>query len=248
VPLRRTFEHKIELEDGTTPPFVPIYSLSEVEQLTLREFLDKNLANHFIRPSQSSARAPNLFIRMKDGSLRAAVDYRGLNLTTKKDWYPLPLVLYSFVQPTSSPKSTSGVLTTSSESLKATDRRLHFAHYMGLTSFKSCIIGWQTPALRSFKDLLGMCYCLPIWRTNLLRKIHLSARNTFAKSAPPPWEQSVREMRVQRRHQRLPQIRHWPWRHPNGRIEGQNYPRLANPTTSQGRPILLRACWPLPAI
>ena len=60
--------------------------------VALRNFLDKNLANEFIRPSQSSASAPILFIKKKDGSLRLAVDYRGLNRITKKDRYPLPLI------------------------------------------------------------------------------------------------------------------------------------------------------------
>ena len=78
--------------DDSTPPFGPIYSLSEVERLALREFLDENLKNQFIRPSQSSAGAPVLFIKKKDGSLRLAVNYRGLNKVTKKDRYPLPLI------------------------------------------------------------------------------------------------------------------------------------------------------------
>jgi len=92
LPLRRPHDHHIDLMDDTTPPFGPIYSLSEVEQLALREFLDENLKNQFIRPSQSSAGAPILFIKKKDGSLRLAVDYRGLNKVTKKDRYPLPLI------------------------------------------------------------------------------------------------------------------------------------------------------------
>ena len=35
---------------------------------------------------------PILFIHKKDGSLRLAVDYQGLNDITKKDCYPLPLI------------------------------------------------------------------------------------------------------------------------------------------------------------
>ena len=85
LPPRRAYDHKIETDPGATPPFGPIYSLSEVEQLALREFLEENLANHFIRPSSSPAGAPILFIRKKDGSLRLAVDYRGLNRITRKD-------------------------------------------------------------------------------------------------------------------------------------------------------------------
>jgi len=92
LPPRRPYDHSIDLEDGTSPPFGPIYSLSEVEQIALRTFLDENLANEFIRPSQSSAGAPILFIKKKDGSLRLAVDYRGLNRITRKDRYPLPLI------------------------------------------------------------------------------------------------------------------------------------------------------------
>ena len=92
LPPTRSCDHKIELEDGTTPPFGPIYSLSEVEQLALKTFIDENLSSGLIRPSQSSAGAPILFIKKKDGSLRLAVDYRGLNRITKKDRYPLPLI------------------------------------------------------------------------------------------------------------------------------------------------------------
>ena len=69
LPPRRPYDHKIEVEPGMTPPFGPIYLLSEVEQLALQDFLDKNLANKFIRPSKSPAGAPILFIKKKDGSL-----------------------------------------------------------------------------------------------------------------------------------------------------------------------------------
>jgi len=68
--------------DDTTLPYGPIYSLSEVEQLALREFLDGNLNNELICPSQLSTGPPVLFIKKKDGSLRLAVD----------DRYPLQLI------------------------------------------------------------------------------------------------------------------------------------------------------------
>ena len=92
LPPRRPYDHQINLEDGTSPPFSPIYSLSAVEQLALKQFIEENLSSGLIRPSQSSAGAPILFIKKKDGSLRLAVDYRGLNRITKKDRYPLPLI------------------------------------------------------------------------------------------------------------------------------------------------------------
>ena len=88
----RPYDLKIELEEGTSPPFGPIYSLSQSELKSLREFLDENLAMDFIRPSRSPGGAPVLFTRKKDGSLRLCVDFRGLNKITKKDRYPLPRI------------------------------------------------------------------------------------------------------------------------------------------------------------
>jgi hypothetical protein len=64
--------------DDTTAPYGPIYPLSEVEQLVLREFLDENLSNQFI----PLAFPPVLFLRL-------AVDDPGLN---KKVRYLLPLI------------------------------------------------------------------------------------------------------------------------------------------------------------
>ena len=61
----------------------------------LCEFLDENLRNGFVRPSNSSHGAPILFVKKKDGSLRLCVDFRGLNKISKKDRYPLPLILDS---------------------------------------------------------------------------------------------------------------------------------------------------------
>ena len=86
------YDLKITLDEGTVPPFGPIYSLSQEELAALRKFIDENLATGFIRPSCSPCGAPVLFIWKKDGSLRLCVDFRGLNQISKKDHYPLPLI------------------------------------------------------------------------------------------------------------------------------------------------------------
>lgn len=88
----REFDLKIETIDGAVPPIGHVYSLSANELTALRKFLDENLKAGFIYPSTSSHGAPILFAKKKDGSLRLCVDYRGLNLITKKDRYPLPLI------------------------------------------------------------------------------------------------------------------------------------------------------------
>ena len=92
LPPHRPYDLKIDLEEGAEPPIGRMYSLSETEMKALREFLDDNLRNGFVRPSNSSHGAPILFVKKKDGSLRLCVDFRGLNKISKKDRYPLPLI------------------------------------------------------------------------------------------------------------------------------------------------------------
>ena len=88
----RINDHTIELVNGQQPPDEPIYSLGPVELETLKAYIETNLANEFIRPSQSLAGASILFDRKSNGSLQLCVDYRGLNNLTIKNQYPLPLI------------------------------------------------------------------------------------------------------------------------------------------------------------
>ena len=53
LPPHRPYNLKINIEEGSTPPLGPIYSLSKTELQALREFLDENIANGFIRPTRS---------------------------------------------------------------------------------------------------------------------------------------------------------------------------------------------------
>jgi Reverse transcriptase (RNA-dependent DNA polymerase) len=91
LPPHRDCDLKINIDKGAKVPAGPIYPLSEFELKTLREFIDENLKTGFIRPSNSPFRAPVLFIKKKDGSLRLCVDFQRLNAITQKDKYPLPL-------------------------------------------------------------------------------------------------------------------------------------------------------------
>jgi len=92
LPPHRPYDLNIETEEGATPPPGRMYSLSPTELEALRVFIEENVRNGFIRPSNSPHGAPILFVKKKDGSLRLCVDYRGLNRLTKKDRYPLPLL------------------------------------------------------------------------------------------------------------------------------------------------------------
>jgi hypothetical protein len=88
----RSYDLKIDIDEGTHPPLGPIYPLSQSELSTVHEFLDEHLSTGFIRPTKSPYRAPVLFIKKKDGSLRLCMDFCGLNAITQKDKYPLPLI------------------------------------------------------------------------------------------------------------------------------------------------------------
>ena len=92
LPCHAAYDHVIPLQPGTSPPFGPIYSLSEVELKALQEYLEENLSKGFIRPSTSPAGSPIIFVKKKDGSLHLCVDYQGLNKITIRNRYPLPLI------------------------------------------------------------------------------------------------------------------------------------------------------------
>ena len=92
LPPHRPYDHKIPLMDKKTPPWGPLYSMSQDELKVLKKYLKENLSKGFIRASSSPAASPVLFARKPGGGLRFCVDYRQLNAMTIKNRYPLPLI------------------------------------------------------------------------------------------------------------------------------------------------------------
>jgi hypothetical protein len=92
LPEHRKVDMKIDIIDGKTPPWGPIYPLAQPEMKALKNYIDDNLRKGYIRPSTSSAGAPIFFVKKKNGELRPVIDYRGLNEVTVKNRYPLPLM------------------------------------------------------------------------------------------------------------------------------------------------------------
>jgi hypothetical protein len=66
--------------------------MSPEERRELDVFLEEALATGHIRHLKSPIGAPVFFIKKKDGRLRFVQDYRTLNLITRKNRYPLPLI------------------------------------------------------------------------------------------------------------------------------------------------------------
>ncbi|KAI3372624.1 hypothetical protein L3Q82_023103, partial [Scortum barcoo] len=74
------------------PPLaeVRLYSLSAPERKAMGVYINDSLAAGIIRPSSSPAGF--FFVEKRDKTLRPCIDYNGLNDTTIKNRYPLPLI------------------------------------------------------------------------------------------------------------------------------------------------------------
>ena len=92
LPQNSKYDHMIDLEEGKTPPQMPIYNFLQKELQILWEYLESALKKGWIRPSKLPTRAPILFIPKAEGIIWLYVDYRRLNKIIIKNWYPLLLV------------------------------------------------------------------------------------------------------------------------------------------------------------
>ncbi|GJX56818.1 putative reverse transcriptase domain-containing protein [Tanacetum coccineum] len=89
LPPQRQVEFRIELIPGATPIAKSPYRLAPSEMQELSEQLKELQDKGFIRPSHSPWRAPLLFVKKKDASMRMCIDYRELNKLTAKNRYSL---------------------------------------------------------------------------------------------------------------------------------------------------------------
>ncbi|TYK21928.1 ty3-gypsy retrotransposon protein [Cucumis melo var. makuwa] len=92
LPPQREIEFAIELEPGTVPISRASYRMASAELKELKVQLQELVDKGFIRPSVSPWRAPVLFVKKKDGSMRLCIDYSELNKITVKNRYPLPRI------------------------------------------------------------------------------------------------------------------------------------------------------------
>ena len=87
---RRTFHHAINLKEGATLPWGPIYPMSAYHLEELNKYLCKMFAQGKMVHSKSPAGAPILFVPKPNGKLGLCVDYRQLNKRTILNKYSLP--------------------------------------------------------------------------------------------------------------------------------------------------------------
>ena len=92
MPVRKPWDHAIDLKPGFQPKKGKMYPLSPDEQEEVQDFLSAQLEKGYIRPSKSLQTSPAFFIAKKDGKKRMVQDYRHINDWTVKNNYPLPLI------------------------------------------------------------------------------------------------------------------------------------------------------------
>ena len=62
LPKHGPYDNAIELKEGTTPPWGPIYALNEAELEEIRKWLKKMTDMGAVRPSKSSCSSLMLFV------------------------------------------------------------------------------------------------------------------------------------------------------------------------------------------
>ena len=92
MPLRKPWDHGIDLKEDFSPKKGRIIPLSVDEQKEVEAFLDDQLSKGYIWPSSSQQTSPVFFVPKKDGKKRMVQDYCYLNEWTVKNNYPLPLI------------------------------------------------------------------------------------------------------------------------------------------------------------
>ena len=102
LPPYQDADCKLELTNNPRElPRSRVYPLSIPKLRVYKEYFIKNLKKGYIVPSRAAFALPILFALKKDGSLRFCVDYRRLNIFTKKDRYPLLLIEKTLARVTS---------------------------------------------------------------------------------------------------------------------------------------------------
>ena len=76
IPLKKDIDFTIDLVPEATPMYKKPYRMSTPELLELKMELQELLEKKYIRPSVSPWRAPIMFVKNKDATLRLCIYYR----------------------------------------------------------------------------------------------------------------------------------------------------------------------------
>jgi len=88
---RQTFDHAINLKDGATPPWGPIYPMSAYQLAEFKKYLHKMLVQGKLGDSKSPAGAPILFVPKPDTRVWLSIDNYRLNKLSISKMFSLDL-------------------------------------------------------------------------------------------------------------------------------------------------------------
>ncbi|KIN99400.1 hypothetical protein M404DRAFT_30458 [Pisolithus tinctorius Marx 270] len=92
MPLRKPWDHTIELKESFVPKKGRLIPPSPDKQQEVSDFVNGQLKKGYIQPSKSPQTSPVFFVPKKDGKKHMVQDYHYLNKHTVKNSYPLPLI------------------------------------------------------------------------------------------------------------------------------------------------------------
>ena len=75
MPVCKTWDHAIDLQEEFVPRKGRIYLLSRIEREEVQVFVDSQLKKGYIQPSKSPQTSPVMFVLKKDGKRRIVQDY-----------------------------------------------------------------------------------------------------------------------------------------------------------------------------
>jgi len=93
MPMRKIWDHAIDLKKIFKPKKRRIYPLSRNKRKEVQNFIEDQLRKGYIRPSKSSQMLPVFFIKKKDRGKRIIMDYYNLNDQIVKNNYSLLLII-----------------------------------------------------------------------------------------------------------------------------------------------------------
>ncbi len=92
LPLHRSYNHKIELEDENQSSRSRLYLMLSHKLQKIKKYLEENLKKKFITLSKAFFASSILFVKKKDDSLRFCINYWKLNALIKRNRYSILLI------------------------------------------------------------------------------------------------------------------------------------------------------------
>ena len=93
MPVRKVWDHTIDLNDNFKASKARVYPLSRNEKEKVQKFVNEHLKKGYIRPSKSPQTLLVFFVGKRDKGKHMVMDYHRLNKQMVKNNYPLPLII-----------------------------------------------------------------------------------------------------------------------------------------------------------